>query len=179
MAAAENNWSSDYRPKETTSLRVISKPVDGAGAEAKIIQGCRIEGSVELVGCMQIDGEIDGDLVSTGEIIIGETGVINANIITGKIKVYGQVYGDIIAEERIEFCAGACVKGDIKSPKVVMQDGVVFQGHCIMPAPESNNLATREQSAQREVYQQQGDDEHVPARQAEIFENDVVWKREQ
>ena len=178
MAAAENNWSANnnYRAKETTSLRVISKPTDCP--EAKIVQGCRIVGTVELVGSMQIDGEIEGALVSTGEIIVGEAGVINANIATNKIKVFGQIYGDIIAQERIEFCAGACVKGNIKSPKIVMQDGVVFQGHCIMPAPEQKTSAIAEPSVERETRTPEGV-EQVAARQAEIFDDRVIWKREQ
>ena len=123
------------RVNEPTSFRVINK-AEERPTIAAIPQGCRIVGTVELCGQVQIDGEIDGDLASTGEIIVGETAVINANIATNKIRVFGQVNGDIIAHERLEFLAGACVKGNISSPIISMQDGVVFVGRCIMPNPE-------------------------------------------
>lgn len=123
------------RPSEPSSFRVISKSEE-RNSVALIPLGCRIVGTVELCGQVQIDGEIDGDLASTGEIIIGESAIINANIATNRIRVFGQVNGDIIAHEKLEFLAGACVKGNISSPVVSMQDGVVFIGRCIMPTPD-------------------------------------------
>ena len=171
MASVEENWSPNGRlaTRETPVLRTVSKPQEVS--VAKIPEGCRISGTVELVGLVQIDGEVEGDLVSTGQIIVGETGVINANIATYRIKVFGQINGDIIAQESLEFCARACVKGNICSPKVIIQDGVVFEGRCIMPNPEARSLNNNIVSIKKDEQQQS-----LPFAKTSTGDQ-TIWKR--
>jgi cytoskeletal protein CcmA (bactofilin family) len=103
---------------------------------SRIGRDCHFKGALELCGSTQIDGSVEGDIFSQGEVVISETGIVNGRISTERIKVFGQVVGDISCTESLEFHTGARIRGDIQSPSVAIHDGVLFEGRCSMPAPE-------------------------------------------
>ncbi len=93
---------------------------------------CVIKGDIELKGRAQINGRLEGEISSEGELTIGEEAEIKANIFGKVVIVYGRVEGHIKCSERLELHAGAHVVGDVLSPRVVIQDGVIFEGRCWM-----------------------------------------------
>jgi len=104
----------------------------GSSAVALIGRDCRISGRVELGGVAQIDGSVSGEIVSTGELVIGEGATVEAKITGVKVRVFGSVSGDLVCSERLELHTGAKVLGNISSPSLIIQDGVVFEGQCFM-----------------------------------------------
>ncbi|MCC6932893.1 MAG: polymer-forming cytoskeletal protein [Deltaproteobacteria bacterium] len=178
----ESNWNLSYssssKEKEAPQLRAVNKVIS-LGAEAKIPEGCRIIGNVQLSGLIQIDGEIEGDIVSTGEIIIGETAIINANIATRRIKASGLINGDISAEERLELCRGACVKGNLYSPRIAIQDGVVFGGRCVMPSPEKREISDVHSFNRPAQVQAPVISEEMSSETARSYVQETFWKLEQ
>ncbi|MCB0358103.1 MAG: polymer-forming cytoskeletal protein [Bdellovibrionales bacterium] len=111
---------------------------------------CRISGRLSLTGQAVIDGAVDGEIVATGELTVGQTGVVDAKIVGERIHVYGRVVGEIECSEKLFLHAGARVYGNLRCPAVVMEDGVSFEGHCSMEtaADEGKQLP---QSAQTRV----------------------------
>ena len=89
---------------------------------SRIGRGCDFTGELELCGSTQIDGAVKGDILSRGEVVISESGIVNGRISTERIKVFGQVVGDIVCTESLEFHTGARIRGDIESPSVVIHD---------------------------------------------------------
>ena len=87
-----------------------------------------------------IDGEISGDedLVIQGTVkgrislkeslFVEGSGVIEADIETANVEVSGQVTGNIAASDKVELKADCKVVGDIKAPRVVIEDGARFSG---------------------------------------------------
>ncbi len=99
--------------------------------------GSRICGSLGFAGTVQIEGEVEGDIACEGELTIGEQAVIHGLIQASSARIFGKVVGDITCRDRLELHAGASVHGDLLCPKVVMQDGVFFDGTCRMKVGES------------------------------------------
>jgi len=99
-----------------------------------LMNGCTIRGACEIRGNFVLDGFMEGDLVVEGELTVSETGHLRANVRAQSVKVFGQVVGDIICTEKAELHAGAAVRGNIKTKRLVVQDGVVFDGRLEMPA---------------------------------------------
>lgn len=99
-----------------------------------VAQGCRLRGTIELNGSAVIDCAVEGEISGEGELTIGESAVINASIDGETVKVLGRVKGDIRCTTRLELLTGACVTGNISAPRLVIQDGVVFEGRCAMGA---------------------------------------------
>lgn len=91
-----------------------------------------------------IDGEITGDedLVVQGtvkgrvslreNIVVEESGVLEANVETSTITIHGTVTGDIQASERTELKSNCRVVGDIRAPRILIADGASFKGNVDM-----------------------------------------------
>jgi cytoskeletal protein CcmA (bactofilin family) len=99
---------------------------------AFIDEGSEIEGKYTFSGTVMLNGKFRGEIASTDTLIVGEKGVIHATINAGVVLVSGQVVGNVIARERVELRGAAKVIGDVDAPVMVLEEGVVFEGHCRM-----------------------------------------------
>ena len=98
-----------------------------------VAPGCSVRGELRFEGHSEFDAILDGDIFSTGELVIGESAEISGDINGEAVRVFGRVAGDIVCSGRLELNAGARVTGSITSPRLVIHDGVVFEGDCRMP----------------------------------------------
>jgi len=99
---------------------------------AFIDEGSQIEGKYTFSGTVMLNGKFTGEIVTNDTLIVGEKGVINANIRAGQALVSGEVVGNIQASERVELKRTARVFGDVEAPIIVVEEGVLFEGHCRM-----------------------------------------------
>lgn len=90
------------------------------------------EGKMTFEGTVQINGKFNGEIFSSGNLIIGESGKVEGEINIGEIEIKGQVRGNIKAKKRIEINSPAQVYGDISSPSIVVKEGAIFEGSCSM-----------------------------------------------
>jgi cytoskeletal protein CcmA (bactofilin family) len=104
----------------------------GAALSAYIDEASEIEGKYTFAGTVMLNGKFTGEISSSDTLIIGDKGVINAAIHAGVVLVNGEVRGNIVGGERIELRGNAKVFGDIEAPVVVVEEGVLFDGHCRM-----------------------------------------------
>ena len=102
---------------------------------AFIDEGSEIEGRYTFRGTVMLNGRFKGEISSEDTLIIGERGVIAADIRAGRVLVSGEVTGNLRAMERIELKRTARVYGDVEAPVVVLEEGVLFEGHCRMAKP--------------------------------------------
>jgi cytoskeletal protein CcmA (bactofilin family) len=96
-----------------------------------------IEGTCTFSGTAMLNGKFKGLIQSTDTLIVGEKGVVNANINGGCVLVRGEVVGNVVATERVELRGNARVFGDVEAPVVVIDEGVLFEGHCRMTKTRS------------------------------------------
>ena len=102
------------------------------GLTAFIDEGSEIEGKYTFSGTVMLNGKFKGEIVYNDTLIIGEKGVINADIRAGQVLVSGEVVGNVQATERVELKRTARVFGDVEAPIIVVEEGVLFEGHCRM-----------------------------------------------
>ncbi|MEX2224619.1 MAG: polymer-forming cytoskeletal protein [Candidatus Rokuibacteriota bacterium] len=96
-------------------------------------EGSEIEGKYTFSGTVLLNGKFQGEIASPDTLIIGERGVVNASVRAGTLVVNGELVGDVHASERVELTGKARVFGDLESPVIVLEEGVMFEGHCRMP----------------------------------------------
>ena len=99
---------------------------------AFIDEASEIEGKYTFSGTVMLNGKFKGEIVSNDTLIIGEKGVVNAQIRAGTILISGEVVGNVLGSERVELRGSARVFGDVEAPVVVVEEGVLFEGHCRM-----------------------------------------------
>ncbi|MBK6899916.1 MAG: polymer-forming cytoskeletal protein [bacterium] len=108
-----------------------------AGGQTSVMaQGCRFEGKVHAVGTLRVEGEFRGEIETPELLVIGKTGAVQANVRVKNAVIAGQLFGNIIAENKIELQGGSHVEGDIKTKRLVIDEGVFFEGNCSMGGPK-------------------------------------------
>ncbi|MBQ2314073.1 MAG: polymer-forming cytoskeletal protein [Treponema sp.] len=96
-----------------------------------ISSGSSIRGDIKINGFMRIDGDLDGNLESTGDVIVGEKARIRGNVSARSITIGGIVCGNITAPESVRLLSSSAVIGDILTHSLQADEHVVFHGHCI------------------------------------------------
>jgi cytoskeletal protein CcmA (bactofilin family) len=86
------------------------------------------KGVLTLEGNIRVDGRLEGELRSTGTLIVGEHAVIRGNIMPGILITSGKINGDVIASERIKILKPGIVVGDIRTPAISIEAGAIFHG---------------------------------------------------
>ena len=97
---------------------------------AFIDEGSEFEGKYTFQGTVMLNGKFSGEIVSSDSLIIGEKGVVNATVRAGVVLINGEVIGNVFATERVELRGTARVYGDVEAPVIVVEEGVLFEGHC-------------------------------------------------
>jgi cytoskeletal protein CcmA (bactofilin family) len=99
-----------------------------------------VEGTLSFQGTIRLDGRIKGKITSNGgTVIVGEQAVVSADLAVGIAVVMGEVNGTIDAAERIELYPPGRIVGDIQAPVIAIEEGGIFNGHCVM-AQRSENI---------------------------------------
>jgi cytoskeletal protein CcmA (bactofilin family) len=106
--------------------------VASAGQTSIIAQGCKFDGKVDAHGTLRVEGEFKGTVGTPETLVVGKTGVIHAEVKVKNAIIGGQLYGNIQAENKIELQSGSHVEGDIKTKRLVIDEGVFFEGNCRM-----------------------------------------------
>ena len=93
--------------------------------------GAFITGDLKLEGFTRVDGDIYGNLETTGKLIIGENARVRGSLTAKSVIVIGIVEGDILAPEGVHLFSSAVVLGDVISRKIKADEKVVIAGYCI------------------------------------------------
>ena len=129
------DWASattEIRAQESNNNRAAHK-------SSVLMEDCTVRGAFECAGDLDVDGFLEGDLLVGGVLAVGETGLVRANCRAKSAIISGKVVGDLICSEKIELLRGAEIRGNLKTKRLSIQDGVIFDGRVEMPIPESFN----------------------------------------
>ena len=114
--------------------------------------GSSFKGDLKVSGAVMVDGDLDGDLQTTGNLLVGEAARIRGKISAKSATISGIILGDVSAPEGIKLNSSSAVIGNIATHKLQIANGVVFHGHCISL---SDNLVyeqeTQKQNQLREI----------------------------
>ena len=125
-------------------------------ATSILAHGCKFKGEITVQGTFRVEGEFEGTISKPENLVVGKTGVVTADINVKNAVIGGRVFGNIVAENKIELQGGSHVEGDIRTRRLVIDEGVFFEGNCSMgnkqpgvtapdskPAPKSEELKAK------------------------------------
>ena len=120
----------------STPAKVQAATPHAAGSSLTIIaQGCRFDGTVSGSGDIHVQGELLGEVASSGTLVVAENGTARANLHARTVVVAGSVQGDVSADEKIELKPSANLRGNITAPRIMIQEGATFEGQVFMKNP--------------------------------------------
>ncbi len=92
----------------------------------------QIKGNISAGGTIRVDGQAEGEITAKGDIIIGESGIVRAQIKGRSATVAGTVHGNVDVTDKLELTSSAKLYGDIKTGILIIGEGAVFKGACEM-----------------------------------------------
>ncbi|MDH4227115.1 MAG: polymer-forming cytoskeletal protein [Deltaproteobacteria bacterium] len=101
-------------------------------ATGYIGSGTYIEGKVRYNGTLRIDGHFKGEIESEGFLIVGERGKAEGVMKIDNALLCGEVRGSVIGKDKIELRSPGRIYADIQAPTIIMGEGVLFEGSCVM-----------------------------------------------
>ncbi len=103
---------------------------DSRGINTIIGHGSVVDGALTVPHGIRVDGHLKGDLTSAGMLIVGDLGIIEADVKVKDATISGKIIGDVDAEGKIHLKSNAVLLGKIKTRMLVVEEGAVFKGHC-------------------------------------------------
>ena len=94
--------------------------------------GTKFEGDLKATGIVRIDGMFNGDIYTTGDIIIGDHGETNGTMTSRNMIIAGKTNSKLKCEEKLEIRSTGKVIGDVEVKNIIIEENAVFKGQCIM-----------------------------------------------
>lgn len=126
-------------PEDVVKSPVIASPVLSNNHEesgdiiAFVGEEVTFKGTIRYQGTVRVDGRLEGEIYTDGNLIIGQKAVITAKIEAGMVTCQGRITGEILAKNRVKLLSPAVFDGSIITPLLSMDEGVLFNGSCNMP----------------------------------------------
>jgi len=113
-------------------------------------KGTHFTGMVNCSGDIRIDGKIEGEVHTSGSLIVGEQGLIKGTLSAATVTISGKINGTVKATQKIQLHVSAVLIGDLHAPAISIEDGAHFHGMSNMGAqkwvedPSAPNTYTQE-----------------------------------
>ncbi len=93
-----------------------------------LAKGVLLRGEIHVEGTVRIDGRLDGDIQTKGQVIIGEDGLVQGTITAGTVISSGRIKAKVMAAERVQLMKTATLIGEVLTPVLIMEEGAKLQG---------------------------------------------------
>ena len=128
---ANDNASASSRAM--TESETIARDIKEGTLGGFVGSGTLVTGEANFKAMMRVDGHLSGRVSSSsGTLIVGANGKVDANIEVAVAIIHGTINGDIIATQRLELGRAAKVNGNVQTPSLIIEQGAVFEGSCKM-----------------------------------------------
>lgn len=138
--------------KAMTESETLAREIKEGTLSGFVGGGTELTGEATFKAMLRVDGHLSGRISSSsGTLIIGANGKVDANVEVAVAVIHGTVNGDIIASQRLELGRAAKVNGNIQTPSLVIEQGAVFEGSCKMLQMSAAADKTREEKKAQEA----------------------------
>jgi cytoskeletal protein CcmA (bactofilin family) len=120
-------------PRALTESEGLAREIKEGNLSGFVGSGTVVTGEANFKALMRVDGHLSGRISSsTGTLIVGANGKVDANIEVAIATIHGVVNGDVIATQRLELGRAAKLNGNIQTASLVIEPGAIFEGTCKM-----------------------------------------------
>lgn len=144
----EDMTAAQSMPQPAQSFRSSWQSADAA--TSVIAASAHWNGTLRAEGSLHVHGRADGELHATNDVFIAEGAQVDAQIFADTVVVAGLVRGKIEARTRLELLPQGHVAGDVKSPKLVVQEGARLSGQLTMEGGNGGAALTSSTSAAKQ-----------------------------
>ena len=124
-----------------------SVPVNYEKMDTIIGKDTQFQGVITATGTVRIDGEYKGEIKAKGDLVIGETGRVEATVEARNVLLAGYLRGNIIAQGKVDLAPTAKLFGDMKVKNLLIEEGAIFKGNCLMERGDQDKAKALNQPA--------------------------------
>jgi cytoskeletal protein CcmA (bactofilin family) len=110
----------------------VRRTTNSGEVNALLGKGSSFDGKLTFEGTVRIDGSFSGQIFTDDVLIVGEGAVVKAEIEAGTIVIHGNVEGNLRARTAVEIHAPGRLRGNVVTPAIQIDRGVIFEGSCQM-----------------------------------------------
>lgn len=114
------------------SSKDLSVPVTSTNLSGVVDKGCEFEGKLCFQGTVRINGKFKGQIYTPDTLVVGDDAVVQGEVEAGVVIVSGEFNGSIKAKYRVEVHKPGIFRGDIITPSLSVEEGVLFEGRSRM-----------------------------------------------
>ena len=107
----------------------------------------RLIGELHIEGNLRVSGTLEGQIEATGDVDVAEAAKVKASVSGREVNVSGQVNGPVVASKKLVIGRSGSVVGDVKVPRLVMQDGASLSGNVQMGPQVAAEMAAASEAA--------------------------------
>lgn len=121
------------------------------GTVTLLDRGCEFTGKLSFEGTVRIDGRFNGEIFSEDTLVIGEGAEVEGEINVSTVEISGHFKGNIYAKTLVVTHSPAEVEGTINTPRIIIEDGVSFDGQCQMKKSQTRSTSKSASSSEASV----------------------------
>jgi cytoskeletal protein CcmA (bactofilin family) len=103
-----------------------------ADSTSLVSQNVKIEGEIKGSENLHVEGFIKGAIALSGDIFVGNTGIVEADLEAKNIVIQGEVTGNVTAHRQLEIHPSGKLIGDCTVTSIDIKEGAVFEGRSMM-----------------------------------------------
>lgn len=128
-----NNQTQDAVPLDALESEAIARDIKEGRLSCFVGSGTALNGELSFRSMARVDGHLIGKVNSEkGTLIVGESGQVDASVSVATAIVNGTINGDVTTLEHLELKRTAKIVGNVKTPRLIMEDGAILEGNCGM-----------------------------------------------
>ncbi len=108
-----------------------------------ISQGTTIKGDIETDGDLRIDGNLIGNIIVKGKLVVGDSASIEGTIKCDNADISGKIVAKVTVSQLIVLKEASRFSGDIITKKISIEPGAVFSGKCQMASESLSSMAVK------------------------------------
>ncbi len=109
-------------------------------------EGSIFNGRFSVNGSILIEGKFQGDIRTDDRLVVGPTGKVKTDIVARRVTVAGTLIGNITASEEVSLLHTGRVLGNISTPKLIVEPGVVTEGKVTITSGQTDDAKVIEES---------------------------------
>ena len=109
------------------------KPIDNFGGQPnRIEKNTVIKGDITSQADFRIDGKLDGNVKTSGKVVIGKDGLIKGKVECLNADIEGNFNGELFVSELLSLKSSAKIEGVVNVSKLSVEPGATFNASCTM-----------------------------------------------
>ena len=102
------------------------------GTTSLLSKEVKIEGDIQGSENLQVEGRFKGTIKLAGDVYVGQTGVVDADVEADNIVIQGQINGNVLARKQLQIQSSGKLVGDCTAQSIDIKEGALFEGRSKM-----------------------------------------------